>query len=61
MVELSTLKYVKYHDLVATEQLSISPLSTFRYMNRLAKHVAIKKDDIFKDFLENPSEVQQHS
>ena len=28
-----------------------------RYMNRLAKHVAIRKDDILRDFLENPAEV----
>ena len=26
-------------------------------MNRLAKHVVIRKDDILKDFLENPDEV----
>jgi hypothetical protein len=27
-------------------------------MNRLAKHIAIRKDDILRDFLENPAEVQ---
>ena len=33
-------------------------LCVCRYMNRLAKHVAIRKDDILRDFLENPADVQ---
>ena len=36
------------------------PLLTCRYMNRLAKHAVIRKDDILRDFLENPSEVNEY-
>ena len=33
--------------------------SVFRYLNRLASHPILSKDEILKDFLENTAEVRQ--
>ena len=30
-----------------------------RYLNRIAKHPVLRKDDDFREFLENPNEVSQ--
>lgn len=30
---------------------------TLRYLNRIGKHPVLKKDEYFREFLENPSDV----
>lgn len=58
VVGMTKVKFAKNDDLIFLQKRRAA---LERYLNRIAKHSILKKDEDFRDFLENPNELPKSS